>query len=251
MAQRAAIVTGASSGIGLAVARMLGEEGHALTIAARRPEKLEAAHAELEGAGLEVQAISGNLGDEDVIKRVVAAHRERFGRLDVLMNNAGVGAGEPIGSLTTKLLDIQLATNLRSLPLFYRECLPMLEAAGAEHRNALVVNTASVSGKHGEAWISVYSATKHGVVGFTEAMNVELKDRGIKSTALCPAWVDTPMTDFIKSEVPADTMIQTEDIVESVRFLLRLSPGCLVPEIVFTRPGGLVAGLDTPEPPAT
>jgi NAD(P)-dependent dehydrogenase (short-subunit alcohol dehydrogenase family) len=251
MAQRAAIVTGASSGIGLAVAQMLGEEGHALTIAARRPEKLEAAHAELEGAGLEVQAISGNLGDEDVIKRVVAAHRERFGRLDVLMNNAGVGAGEPIGSLTTKLLDIQLATNLRSLPLFYRECLPMLEAAGAEHRNALVVNTASVSGKHGEAWISVYSATKHGVVGFTEAMNVELKDRGIKSTALCPAWVDTPMTDFIKSEVPADTMIQTEDIVESVRFLLRLSPGCLVPEIVFTRPGGLVAGLDTPEPPAT
>jgi len=238
MPQRAAIVTGASSGIGLALAHLLGQEGHALTIAARRPEKLDSARAELEEAGCDVVAVAADLGDEDAIRRVVATHRERHDRLDVLVNNAGVGIGEPIGELTTRKLDIQLATNLRSLPIFYRECLDLLERAGADDRNALVVNTASVAGKHGEAWLSVYSATKAGVIAFTQSMNAELHDRGIKSTALCPAFVDTPMTDFIKDRLPAEAMIQVSDVVESVRFLLRTTPGCVVPEIVFTGPGG-------------
>jgi NADP-dependent 3-hydroxy acid dehydrogenase YdfG len=89
MAARAAVVTGASSGIGLAVADMLGQEGHALTVVARRPEKLEAAAEGLRAKGYDVQHIAGNLGDEETIKGVVAAHLERFGRLDVLVNNAG------------------------------------------------------------------------------------------------------------------------------------------------------------------
>jgi NAD(P)-dependent dehydrogenase (short-subunit alcohol dehydrogenase family) len=240
MPQRAAIVTGASSGIGLALAHLLGQEGHALTIAARRPEKLESARSKLEAAGVDVVAVAADLGDEDGIKRVVAAHRERHDRLDVLVNNAGVGMGQPVAELSTRKIDVQLATNLRSLPLFYRECLDLLTVAGAEHANALVVNTASVAGKHGEAWLSIYSATKAGVIGFTQSMNAELNGRGIKSTALCPAFVDTPMTDFIKDKLPADEMIQVSDIVEGVRFLLRLTPGCVVPEIVFTGPGGAV-----------
>src|SRR5271166_4952384 len=89
-AKRAAIVTGASSGIGLAIARVLGEEGYALTVAARRPEKLDAAAQGLAGEGFEVQAIAANVADEEEIKKVVDAHRERHGRLDVLVNNAGV-----------------------------------------------------------------------------------------------------------------------------------------------------------------
>jgi len=89
-------------------------------------------------------------------------------------------------------------------------------------------------------WNSVYSATKHGVVGFTEAMNSELSGEGIKSTALCPAFVDTPMTDFVKGHVPAEQMIQPEDVAESVRYLLKLSPMCMVPEIMFLRPGEVV-----------
>lgn len=246
MADRAAIVTGASSGIGLAVARMLAQSGHAVTMAARRPEKLAAACEQLRGEGLEVREVAANVGDEDDVKRVVASHREAYGRLDVLMNNAGVGIGAPIGELSTKRMDIQLATNLRALPLFYREALPMLTAAGAEHRNALVVNTASVAGKQGEAWLSIYSATKFGVVGFTQSMNRELAALGIKSTALCPAFVDTPMTDFVKGQVPPEAMIQTSDIVAAVRLLLELSPGCVIPEIVFQLPGGgqLDAGGD-------
>jgi NAD(P)-dependent dehydrogenase (short-subunit alcohol dehydrogenase family) len=238
MADRAAIVTGASSGIGLAVTRMLAQSGHAVTMAARRPEKLAAACEELLADGLEVQQVAADVGDEADVVRVVDAHREAYGRLDVLMNNAGVGIGAPIGELSTKRMDIQLATNLRAIPLFYREALAMLLAAGAEHRNALVVNTASIAGKSGEAWLSIYSATKFGVVGFTQSMNRELNAQGIKSTALCPAFVDTPMTDFVKGQVAPEAMIQTADIVAAVRLLLQLSPGCVIPEIVFQLPGG-------------
>ena len=237
-APRAALVTGASSGIGFAVARMLGERGHAVTLVARRPEKLDEAYEQLRDEGLEVQRVPTNVGDEADVIRAVAAHRDAYGRLDVLMNNAGVGIGSPIGELSTKQMDVQLATNLRAIPLFYRESLAMLTAAGAEHRNALVVNTASIAGKHGQPWLSIYSATKFGVVGFTQAMNKELNGLGIKSTALCPGYVDTPMTDFVKGEVPAEEMIQTSDIVAAVQMLLSLTPGCVLTEVVFERPRG-------------
>jgi NAD(P)-dependent dehydrogenase (short-subunit alcohol dehydrogenase family) len=237
MAQRAAIVTGGSSGIGLGIARVLGEEGYGLTVAARRPEKLEEAVEGLRADGFDVNAVSGNLGDEAVVQEVVRSHRDRFGRLDVLVNNAGVGAGEAVADLTTKKVDLQLAINLRSPILFYRECVELLRAAGAEHRCALVVNTSSISGKSGEPWLLVYSATKAAVVGFTQAMHKELGGDGIKSTALCPAFVDTPMTDFVKEQVKPEDMIQVSDVAETVRVLLRMSPGCIVPEVQFLRPG--------------
>jgi NAD(P)-dependent dehydrogenase (short-subunit alcohol dehydrogenase family) len=237
MAQRAAIVTGASSGIGLAITRMLAEEGYGITMAARRPEKLQAAVDGLVDEGFDVHAVPAALSEESEIQKVVAAHRERYSRLDVLVNNAGVGIGAPVGEILTKHLDMQLSVNLRSIVLFYRECLTMLQEAGAEHSNALVVNTSSISGKRAEPWLSIYSATKHGVVGFTEAMNKELGAQGIKSTALCPAFVDTPMTDFAKEQVKAEEMIRPEDIAESVRYLLRVSPACVIPEMMFVRPG--------------
>jgi NAD(P)-dependent dehydrogenase (short-subunit alcohol dehydrogenase family) len=237
MAERAAIVTGASSGIGLAIARMLGEEGYGITMAARRAEKLQAAVDELAGEGFDVHGVPAALSEESEIQKVVAAHRERYSRLDTLVNNAGVGIGAPVGEIQTKHLDMQIDVNLRSIVLFYRECLPLLQAAGAEHSNALVVNTSSISGKRAEAWLSVYSATKHAVVGWTESMNKELGSQGIKSTALCPAFVDTPMTDFVKGQVKAEEMIRPQDISEAVRYLLRTSPACVVPEMMFVRPG--------------
>lgn len=240
MAERAAIVTGASSGIGLAIARMLGEEGFGITMAARRPEKLDGATSELAGEGFDVHAVAANVADETEIQKVVAAHRDHYGRLDVLVNNAGVGIGAQLGEIQTKRLDMQLDINLRSMILFYRECLSMLQAAAAEHRNALVVNTSSVAGKRGEGWLSVYAAAKHGVVGWTQSMNRELATEGIKSTALCPAFVDTPMTDFVKEHVKPEDMIRPWDIAESVRYLLKVSPACIVPEIMFIRPGDAV-----------
>lgn len=243
MAQRTAIVTGGSSGIGFAIARMLLGEGYGVTVAARRPEKLADAVAQLSATGGEVASVAVNMASEEAAAQVVAAHRERFGRLDVLVNNAGVGVGALVADIETKRVDMQIGVNLRSVILFYREAVELLRAAGAEHRNALVVNTSSISGKSGEAWLSVYSATKAAVVGFTESMNKELGNDGIKSTALCPAFVDTPMSDFVKQSVPAETMIQADDVAEAVRMLLRLSPGCVIPEIIFQAPGSVPAGL--------
>ena len=237
MSDRAALVTGASSGIGLAIAEMLGREGYGLTVAARRPDKLAEAAAGLRAQGFEVEEVAGNMADEDAVKAVVAAHEARHGRLDVLVNNAGVGLGAAVGDIQTKRVDLQLDVNLRSVVLFYRECAGLLRAAGAEHRNALVVNMASISGKAGQAWLSVYSATKAGVIGWTQAMNKELNGEGIKSCALCPGFVDTPMTEFVREHVPPEAMITTADVAGAVRYLLTTSPNCIVPEIVFQRAG--------------
>jgi NAD(P)-dependent dehydrogenase (short-subunit alcohol dehydrogenase family) len=156
--------------------------------------------------------------------------------MDVLINNAGVGIGAVVGEIETKKLDIQINTNFRSIPLFYRESIDMLRAAGAEHRNALVVNTASIAGKHGQAWLSVYAATKFAVVGWTQSMHRELAAEGIKSTALCPAFVDTPMTDFVKGQVEPADMITPQDIAMTVQLLLKVSPACIIPEVQFIRP---------------
>jgi len=235
-------VSGGSSGIGLAIARTLGEEGYALTVSARRPEKLEEAAEGLRSEGYDVLSVPANMTSEDEVVGLVSAHRERFGRLDVLVNNAGVGFGQPIGEIVTKRLDMQLDVNLRSIIIATREALPLLLEAGAEHRKALIVNTASIAGKSGQGWLSVYSASKFGVVGFSQATQRELDGKGIQVMALCPGFVDTPMTEFAKDSVAAGDMIQPSDIAEAVRFALRTSPACLVPEVVFTRPGELLGG---------
>jgi NAD(P)-dependent dehydrogenase (short-subunit alcohol dehydrogenase family) len=237
MTDRAAIVTGASRGIGRAIAEMLGEEGYGLTITSRKPEGLEQAADELRGRGFEIEHLAANMADEDAIRAVVARHRERFGRLDVLVNNAGVGFGAAAAEHQTKHVDMQMDVNLRAIVLFYRESLEMLRAAGAEHRNALVVNMASLAGKSPSPWLSVYSATKAAVVAYTSAMNKELNADGVKSVAFCPGFVDTDMTDFIKGTVPAEDMLRTSDITGALRFVLGVSPACVVPEIVFQRPG--------------
>jgi NAD(P)-dependent dehydrogenase (short-subunit alcohol dehydrogenase family) len=243
VAERAALVTGASSGIGLAIARTLGNEGYALTVSARRAEKLEAAADELRADGLELLSVAANMTDEDDVVRLFARHREAYGRLDALVNNAGVGIGAPMDEIKTKHLDMQLDVNLRALIIGTREGIPMLREAGAEHGKALIVNTASIAGKSGQAWLSVYAATKGAVINFTQSTHREVGSAGIQCTALAPGFVDTPMTDFAKGQVPAEEMIRPEDIGEAVRFLLRTSRNCHVPEIVFTRPS---EGLDTP-----
>lgn len=243
MAERAALVTGASGGIGLEIARVLGGMGYGLTVSARRPEKLERAAESLRDEGFEVEPVAANMAEEGDVLRVFAAHRERFGRLDALVNNAGVGIGAPLEQIQTKHLDMQLAVNLRALVLCTREGLPLLREAGAEHGKALILNTASIAGKGGQAWLSVYAATKAAVINFTQSTRREAGSSGIQCTALAPGFVDTAMTEFIHEQVPAERMIRPSDIGEAVRFLLSTSPNCHVPEIVFTRPD---AGLDAP-----
>jgi NAD(P)-dependent dehydrogenase (short-subunit alcohol dehydrogenase family) len=237
LAERAALVTGGSSGIGLAIARALGEDGYAITLSARRAQKLEGAADGLRADGIDVLSVPAQMAEEEEVVNLVAAHKEKYGRLDVLVNNAGVGIGQPMDEIRTKFLDMQLDVNLRSLIIATREALPMLKEAGAEHGKALIANTASIAGKSGQAWLSIYAATKAAVINFSVGTQKELGDSGIQVTALAPAFVDTPMTDFAKEAVAAEKMIRPEDIAEAVRFLLRTSPNCVVPEIVFARPG--------------
>jgi short-subunit dehydrogenase len=237
MPERAAIVTGASRGIGLALATALAEDGYAVTVTARRPDLLEQSANALRAQGAEVEHVAANLADAEAVHAVVTRHREAFGRLDVLVNNAGVGIGAAVDEHQTKHVDLQLDVNIRAIVLFYRECAELLRAAGAEHRNALVVNMASMAGKSPQPWLSVYSATKAAVVAYTNAMNKELNPAGVKSVAFCPGFVDTDMSDFVKSSIPAEDMLQTSDITEALRFVLGVSPNCVIPEIVFQRPG--------------
>jgi NAD(P)-dependent dehydrogenase (short-subunit alcohol dehydrogenase family) len=156
--------------------------------------------------------------------------------MDVLVNNAGVGIGSGLEDVQTKHLDMQLAVNLRSYVIATREALPLLKAAGGEHGKALIANTASIAGKAGQGWLAVYSATKAGVIGLSQATQKEVGEAGVQVTALCPGFVDTPMTEWIREQVKPEEMIQPGDIADAVRFLLGTSRYCIVPEIVFQRP---------------
>src|SRR5204863_5056787 len=138
----------------------------------------------------------------EAIKQVVAQHRDSYGRMDALINNAGVGIGAPIADAETKKLDMQLNVNLRGVYLILRECIPLLKEAGHEHRKALVVNTASIAGKSGQGMLAVYSATKFAVVGLTQAAHKELSSDGIQVTAIAPGFVATPMTDWVEDQIP-------------------------------------------------
>jgi NAD(P)-dependent dehydrogenase (short-subunit alcohol dehydrogenase family) len=240
MPERAALITGGSRGIGYALAQALGEEGHGLSITARKPESLERAAEQLREQGFTVEHIAANLAEEEGVREVVRRHRERYGRLDVLVNNAGIGIGAKADEHQTKYVDLQLNVNLRTPILFYRECADLLRAAGAEHRNAIVVNLASIAGISPQPWLSVYSATKAAVAAYTVSMNKELAKHGVKSVAFAPGFVDTDMTDYVKDKVPAEEMLRPSDLAEALRFLLRVSPACLVPEIVFQRPQEIV-----------
>jgi len=222
---RSAIVTGGSSGIGLAIARMLRGEGFELTLASRTREKIEAAAADL-GA----QAVPANLADEGDCVRIVAEHRERFGGLDLLVNSGGIGIGGRVESLVTKHVDLQLGVNLRGLLLVTREAIPLLKAS-----RGWIVNLASIAGTTATPGLSVYGATKAAVIALTGSLNAELDGDGVRAIALCPGFVDTPMAEW--SGLASQEMIQPEDCAEVVRMCLHLSPHARIPQVVIERVG--------------
>jgi NAD(P)-dependent dehydrogenase (short-subunit alcohol dehydrogenase family) len=223
--ERAAIVTGGSSGIGLAIARMLRDEGYDLTLASRRPEKVEAAAKELGAV-----AVAADVADEDACERLVADHRERFGRLDMLVNSAGIGIAGTVEGLPAKHLDLTIAVNLRGLFLMTQKAIPMLRES-----RGWIVNLASIAGTLPTPGLSTYAATKAAVISLTRSLNDELDGDGVRAVALCPGFVDTPMAEW--SGIPGDEMIQPEDCAEIVRMLLRLSPHARVPQVVIERAG--------------
>ena len=222
-----ALVTGGSSGIGLAIARMLRDEGYDLTLASRTQEKVEAAAGEL-GA----QAVAANMAGEEDCIRVVAEHRDRFGGLDVLVNSAGIGIAGTAESLQTKHIDLQLGVNLRGLLLVTREALPLLKAS-----RGWIVNLASIAGTEPTPGLLVCGATKAAVIAATRTMNAELDSDGVRAIALCPGFVDTPMAQW--SGLEGGEMIQPEDCAEVVRMCLRLSPRARIPSVIVERVGAI------------
>ncbi|HEY3543488.1 MAG TPA: SDR family oxidoreductase [Gaiellaceae bacterium] len=222
---RAALVTGGSSGIGRAIAGMLSDEGYALTLVSRRAEKVQAAAAELGAA-----AVAADVGNADECARVVEEHRERFGRLDVLVNSAGVGIAGTVEQLPAKHFDLQLGVNLRGLFLVTQAAIPLLRES-----HGLIVNLASIAGTLPTPGLATYGATKAAVISLTRSLNEELDGDGVRAIAICPGFVDTPMAEW--SGLPGEEMIQPEDCAEVVRMCLRLSPHARVPQVVIERMG--------------
>lgn len=236
--RRTALVTGGSSGIGLAIAHMLAGEGYALTLTARRPEKLEAAVLSLRQRGAPVKAVPADLSVTDQASSVVASHEARYGRLDVLVQSAGIGFYAPVIEQRPKALELEIALNFRTPYYVLRAALPMLLSAGAEHGKALVVNISSFNGLHPVAGLASYSATKAALNALSRAVQAEVGERGVQVTALCPGYVDTPMSNYWSEQVPKRDMLQADDLAEAVRFLLRTSAACRVPEILLARGNG-------------
>jgi 3-oxoacyl-[acyl-carrier protein] reductase len=218
-----ALVTGGSSGIGLAIARALRGEGYELTLVARKLEPLEAA-----GAELEAEIVQADVSNEDECSRLVTAHAERFGRLDVLVNSAGVGIAGRIGDTPTKHWHLQQAVNLHATFLVTREALPLLRES-----RGYVVNLASFAGTIAAPGLAAYGAAKAAVIALTRSLVREEADSGVRATAVCPGFVDTPMASW--TGIAAEDMIQPEDCAELVLALLRLSPAARVPVLVIER----------------
>ena len=204
---------------------MLRENGFALTLAARTRAKVDVAAKTL-GA----HAVAADVANEEDCRRLVDEHRKQYGRLDVLVNSAGIGIAGPVSELPTKHLDVQLQVNLRGLMLVTAAALPMLREA-----RGLVVNLASIAGTTASPMLPVYGATKAAVIQFTATINRGEQEHGVRATAISPGFVDTPMTDF--ASVPKEEMIRPEDCAEIVRLLLRLSPHARVPHVVVERVG--------------
>ncbi|TML27679.1 MAG: SDR family oxidoreductase [Actinobacteria bacterium] len=223
--EQSALITGGSSGIGLAIARALREDGFRLTLAARTRAKVEAAARELDAL-----AVSADVADDGDCRRIVEEHRQRHGRLDVLVNSAGVGIAGDIADMPAKQIDLQLDVNLRGLMLVTAAALPLLREA-----RGLVVNLASIAGTMGTPFLPVYGAAKAAVIQFTDTLNRGEQEHGVRATAISPGFVDTPMTDW--NPVPKEEMIRPEDCAEIVRLLLRLSPYARIPHVVVERLG--------------
>ncbi len=198
-ARRVALVTGATSGIGLAITSVLADQGFALYLCARSADVLRDTVAGLRDKGYEVDGRTCDVTDRAQIRDYVAAAVERYGPVDVLVNNAGRSGGGVTAQLDDQLwLDV-VHTNLDSVFFMTKE---VLNAGGmlASGRGGRIINIASTGGKQGVVNGAPYSAAKHGVVGFTKALGLELAKTGITVNAVCPGFVDTPLAERVRNQ---------------------------------------------------
>ncbi len=228
-----AVVTGGSSGIGLAITASLVSEGMRVVIAARDETRLKQATTGLGKAGGKVIAVKTDISIGKQVEKMVQGAMSAFGRVDLLVNNAGLGQWASITECDEDEWERIQSVNLKGTFLCTRAVLPIM----MQQRSGYIVNIASVAGKSGFAGSSAYSASKFGVVGFTESLLEEAVAHNIKATVICPGYVATPMVSG--ASVPADQMIPPEDIGKIVVGLLHLSPMTVIKEIVVERVGAI------------
>ena len=226
----AVLVTGASAGIGWACAIALAREGANLVVTARRRDRLAALAREAEAAGVRVATVVGDARDEDTAIRAVAAATERFGRLDILINNAGIGIYKNLVDTSAAEYDELVNNNVRSTFLFTRHAVPVMIA----QQRGTILMISSMAGKYGFPGEAVYCATKFAQVGLAQALDKELRPHGIKVGAICPGGVKTEFalgTGRTEAGVAASTMLEPGDVAGAVVLACTQSPGARIIEI--------------------
>ncbi|MUL49443.1 SDR family oxidoreductase [Mycobacterium sp. CBMA293] len=237
---RSVLITGSSRGIGFGVAQRLAQQGFALTIAGRDERRLAAAAQILldEPNVGGVAWLAGDVTDDQYVTELVALHRGRYGSLDALVVNAGVGSAGRLADFHPKRFDKQIAINLRSAFIVIQQAMPLLYAAAlTSDHGAKVIAMASITGRYAQADLAAYGAAKAGLMSLCRSINLEENANGIQATALAPGYVDTDMADFKHDVLPAGDMIPVGDVVELVDTCLRLSRRSVVPEVVIARAG--------------
>ena len=223
-----ALVTGATEGIGRAIAFSLGKAGYKVGVCARTPSKVEALLKDLTAAGVTAAGRTCDVGDPPQVAALVAYVTDRLGPVEVLVNNAGVGVIKPFAELTLAEWDGVMATNLRSLYLVTSAVLPGMRARGRGD----VVNISSLAGKRGFPGGTAYAASKHAVMGFSESLMLEVRKEGVRVVALCPGSVDTKLihSQTLFERDPAK-ILQPEDIASTVLAILQLPPRATISEL--------------------
>ncbi|MFH8570273.1 3-oxoacyl-ACP reductase FabG [Streptomyces sp. NPDC017993] len=210
--QRVALVTGATSGIGLAVARLLANRGHQVFLGARNAENVASTVKQLREEGLDVDGVAVDVRSNDAVTAFVQGAVDRFGTVDILVNNAGRSGGGVTADIEDELWHDVIDTNLNSVFRLTRE---VLNTGGLRAKNwGRVINIASTAGKQGVVLGAPYSASKHGVVGFTKALGNELAPTGITVNAVCPGYVETPMAQRVRAGYAAVHDTTEEAILE-------------------------------------
>lgn len=230
------IVTGASSGIGRTIAKQLADMGARLVLTARRAEKLAELRDEITATGAEAVVVAGDITQATTAQAVAQAALDAFGRIDVLVNNAGYGPPAALVDTDEALWDVTLDTCLKSVYLMTRAVLPQMLKQGAGH----VVQISSVAGKNGYANRTAYCAAKWGVQGFTEALRAEVGEQGIRAYTINPGPVATPWWatgDDAQPDHVMQRMITAEEVADAVLYVLTQSDRIQIKEVVIETHG--------------
>lgn len=228
MREKVALITGASQGIGLAIAHFLAQEGCDLVITGRKESTLNKAAKELAKLRVRVLPVVCDVRDERQVAELFAAVKKRFGRLDILVNNAGVAHSNlPVARISLTEWNEVLETNLTGTFLVTRAALPLLKRGGS------IVNNLSVSAKRTFPGMSAYTAAKHGGLGFTKALREELRPQGIRVIALLPGATDTAIWDAFWAGAPRKRMMSAETVAQIVVNALKLPQDSTVEELLI------------------